>query len=155
MTGVYMGWRWRNLVPYQCQLVFGAILWARKLWEMFAAVISIKYIVLGFVSRLLITDTSLNKVVEFYLNSTKKIFAPYLHSLRHSIDSVTSLHPSPICNVCPNRHRRMGSSRIVLDLGEILWPWPWPWSPLGLALASVSSRHLGIDASFGVMLCLV
>jgi len=38
---LYIGWQWRNLVPYLCQLVFGAILWV-KLWEMFATVILIK-----------------------------------------------------------------------------------------------------------------
>ena len=38
---VRIGWQWRNLVPYLCQLAFGAILWV-KLWEILAAVISIK-----------------------------------------------------------------------------------------------------------------
>ena len=41
LSWIYIGWKWRNLVPYLCQVVFGAILWV-KLWETFSTVISIK-----------------------------------------------------------------------------------------------------------------
>jgi len=38
-------WKWRNFVPYICQLVFAAILWV-KLWKMLVTVIALKYAVL-------------------------------------------------------------------------------------------------------------
>jgi len=30
-TLLYIGWQWRNIVPYLCQLIFATILWV-KLW---------------------------------------------------------------------------------------------------------------------------
>jgi len=41
-VGLYIGWQWRNFVPYLCQLVFAAILWV-KLSEMFVTLLSLKY----------------------------------------------------------------------------------------------------------------
>jgi len=35
---LYIGWQWRNIVPYLCQLVFAAILWL-KLLEMFVTLL--------------------------------------------------------------------------------------------------------------------
>ena len=39
---VYIGWQWRNFVPYLCRLDFAAILWV-KLSEMFVTVMSLKH----------------------------------------------------------------------------------------------------------------
>jgi len=44
--GQYIGWQWRNLVPYLRQLVFGAILWVKPL-EIIFTVISLKYALLA------------------------------------------------------------------------------------------------------------
>jgi len=59
---LYIGWQWRNFVPYLCRLIFRAILWV-KLAEMFATVISLKY-------ALLVSGLFLNQLVQFYLNNT-------------------------------------------------------------------------------------
>ena len=37
---LYIGWQWRNFVPYLCQLVFAAILWV-KLLQMFVTLLSL------------------------------------------------------------------------------------------------------------------
>jgi len=42
---VYIGWQWRNFVPYLCQLIIAAILQV-KLWEMFVTAIALKYALL-------------------------------------------------------------------------------------------------------------
>jgi len=39
---ICIGWQWRNVVPYLCQLVFATILWV-KLLEMFVTLLSLEY----------------------------------------------------------------------------------------------------------------
>jgi len=41
----YIGYQWRNFVPYLCQLVFAAILYV-ELWDMFVTVVALKYALL-------------------------------------------------------------------------------------------------------------
>ena len=43
VSGRYIGWQWCNFDSCLCQLVFATILWV-KLSEMFATVISLKYV---------------------------------------------------------------------------------------------------------------
>ena len=64
---IYIGWRWRNFVPYLCQLVFAAILWV-KLREMFVTVIVLKYALL--VSQYDHMEIFWNQLIQFRLNNT-------------------------------------------------------------------------------------
>ena len=58
---LYIEWQWRNFVPYQCQLIFAAILWV-KLFKMF---VTLK---IPFVGRFMIILTFL-KLIKFRLNN--------------------------------------------------------------------------------------
>ena len=67
----YTGWQLHNFVPYLCHLIFAAILYV-KLWEMFVAVIALKYALLVLVSQWSYGHF-LIQLIQFYLNNTKNL----------------------------------------------------------------------------------
>ena len=80
----YIGWQWRNFVPYLCQLVFAAFLWV-KLLEMFVTLLSLNTLwryVSDHVDIFLnwLVKFCLNKVVKFHL-LTQHITPSYTHKM--------------------------------------------------------------------------